>query len=117
MSMSEQKTTTKDEEIEYLKKQLAEYEAVETYIMKMLKKKCDYEDVLKAHYREGKVVNGEWVDDDEDDDEEKKKVCEGCGDSLDICESSSHPCYKCDGGCGKVMGSNDNCIRICEDCK
>ena len=55
----------KDEEIEYLKKQLAEYEAVETYIMKMLKKKCDYEDVLKAHYREGKVVNGEWVDDDE----------------------------------------------------
>ena len=30
MSMSEQKTTTKDEEIEYLKKQLAEYEAVET---------------------------------------------------------------------------------------
>jgi hypothetical protein len=36
--------------------------------MKMLKKKCDYEDVLKAHYREGKVVNGEWVDDDEDDD-------------------------------------------------
>jgi hypothetical protein len=68
MSMSEQKTTTKDEEIEYLKKQLAEYEAVETYIMKMLKKKCDYEDVLKAHYREGKVVNGEWVDDDEDDD-------------------------------------------------
>ena len=46
-----------------------------------------------------------------------KKVCEGCGDSLDICESSSHPCYKCDGGCGKVMGSNDDCIRICEDCK
>jgi hypothetical protein len=46
-----------------------------------------------------------------------EEICEGCGDSLDICESSSHPCYKCDGGCGKVMGSNDNCIRICEDCK
>ena len=46
-----------------------------------------------------------------------EEICEGCGDSLDICESSSHTCYKCDGGCGKVMGSNDNCIRICEDCK
>ena len=52
-----------------LKKQLEEAEAVETYIMKMLKKNCCYEDVLKAHYREGKIVNGEWVDDKEDEDE------------------------------------------------
>ena len=58
-----------------------------------------------------------WVMEHIDFEDLNKKVCEGCGDSLDICESSSHPCYKCDGGCGKVMGSNDNCIRICEDCK
>jgi hypothetical protein len=45
-----------------------------------------------------------------------EEICEGCGDKMNVCENSSHPCYKCDGGCGKVMGSNDDCNRICEDC-
>ena len=49
-----------------------------------------------------------------------QEICEGCGDSLDICESSSHPCYKCDGGCGKRINGGkvrNTGIRICEDCK
>lgn len=31
----------------------------------------------------------------------------------------SHPPYRCDGGCGKIMGSpnDDECDRICDDCK
>lgn len=57
---------TDAEIIAELKKQLEEAEAVENYIMKMLKKNCSYEDVLKAHYREGKVINGVWVDDDDE---------------------------------------------------
>ena len=41
--------------------------------------------------------------DDEDDDDE---------------ECVTNPPYKCDGGCGKIMGDgHDNeCVRTCEDC-
>ena len=28
----------------------------------------------------------------------------------------AHPVYKCDGGCGTIMGSDDDCKRICDDC-
>ena len=42
-------------------------------------------------------------------------MCSDCGESA--C-NPSHPCYKCDGGCGKVMGagSNDDCQRTCDEC-
>ena len=55
------------EENESLKKENNEYEAVETYIMDKLKHNCQYEDVLKAHYREGQMIDGVWVDDEEDE--------------------------------------------------
>ena len=33
--------------------------------------------------------------------------------------SIAHPPYRCDGGCGKIVGSpnDDECDRICDDCK
>ncbi len=62
------------QEIRLLKKQIesltqenSEYEAVENFIMKKLKQNCIYEEVLKAHYRQGHVdENGAWVDEDEE---------------------------------------------------
>ena len=51
-------------EIERLKKELEEHEAVEDYIVKILKSGGAYEDVLRAHNREGDVVDGKWVDGD-----------------------------------------------------
>ena len=59
----------KQNEIMKLKKEIEEYEAIETYIMEMIKKGCKYEDLLKAHYREGKIINGKWVDNSDNDDE------------------------------------------------
>jgi len=32
-------------------------------------------------------------------------------------DSVAHPVYKCDGGCGTIMGSDDDCKRICDDCE
>ena len=57
-------------QIEQLKKELKEYEAVEAYMMKTIKEGGSYDDILRAHYREGKVVDGVWVDDEEEEDEE-----------------------------------------------
>ena len=61
-----------EEEITELKNKIAEYEAVEQYIMKTIRNGGEYDDILKAHYREGKVVDGEWVDDKEEE------VCDLC---------------------------------------
>ena len=35
-----------------------------------------------------------------------------------LCENSTHPCYKCDGGCGSIVenGYDDECQRICDSC-
>ena len=73
---------------------------------------------------------------EEQEEEEKEKKCEPdrcdavglC--SLDKCYYESdedeededsdcvaHPVYNCDGGCGTIMGSDDDCKRICDDCK
>ena len=60
-------------QIEQLKKELEEYEAVEAYMMKTIKEGGSYDDILRAHYREGKVVDGVWVDDDEEDEEEEEE--------------------------------------------
>jgi hypothetical protein len=61
-----------------LKKETKEYRAVEQFIME-----SDIDSALRAHYREGKVIDGEWVndensdeddeDEDEDEDEDKDK--------------------------------------------
>jgi hypothetical protein len=32
-------------------------------------------------------------------------------------ECVSHPPYLCDGGCGKKMGEESNCQRVCDDCE
>ena len=55
---------------EKLKKEIEVYEAVEAYMMKTIKEGGSYDDILRAHYREGKVVDGVWVDDEEEEDEE-----------------------------------------------
>ena len=56
-------------QIEQLKKEIEEHEAVEAYMMKTIKEGGSYDDILRAHYRQGKVVDGEWVDEDSDDEE------------------------------------------------
>jgi hypothetical protein len=46
-----------------------EYEAVEQYIMKCFRA-GDYDNALRAHYREGKVIDGKWVNDEEGEEED-----------------------------------------------
>ena len=61
-------------QIEQLKKELKEYEAVEAYMMKTIKEGGSYDDILRAHYRQGKVVDGVWVDDDNEEEDEEGKA-------------------------------------------
>ena len=68
--MAELATIKKENEA--LKMEKAEYEAVETHIMKTIKSGGKCEDCLKAHYREGKVVDGVWFDEEEDEEEEEE---------------------------------------------
>ena len=81
-----------EKEITELKKKIAEYEAVEQYIMETIRNGGEYDDILKAHYREGKVVDGEWVDDKEEEEEEEEDIndCGVCG-----VVKSSELCRKC----------------------
>ena len=72
MTKQDEEIMNLKKEIMNLKKEICEYEAIEKYIMEKLKKNCKYEDVLKAHYREGKVVDGEWIDEEEEDEDEEK---------------------------------------------
>ena len=58
------------QENENLKKKNIEYEAVEFYIMFMLENNCEYEDVLNAHLRKGRVIDGIWIDDNYVSDDE-----------------------------------------------
>ena len=69
-----------EKENEKLKEKTKEYEAVECFIMKTWRSSnYDFYVALPAHYREGKVIDGEWVndnffeDDDEDEDEEEEE--------------------------------------------
>ncbi len=70
---------------------------------------------LPTTYRSKEPKKGFQAHVEEEDDDEE--ICDGCGDTREICENSAHPCYKCDGGCGKIMGSSDECQRICDDCQ
>jgi len=59
------------EQIAMMQKEIQEYEAVEQYIVKQIEAGGRYEDILKAHYREGKLNDkGEWEDEDIDEDED-----------------------------------------------
>lgn len=98
------------EEITELKKKIAEYEAVEQNIMKTIRNGGEYDDILKAHYREGKVVDGEWVDDKEENDDDSDNIafnCEGC-DTPIIRDSEEHDNSKCD---------DEGEKWYCEDCE
>jgi len=67
------------EEVAELKKEVAEYEAVEIFIMTTLRNGGSYDDILPAHYREGEVVDGKWKnkdDEDYDDDDDDEDDCE-----------------------------------------
>ena len=45
-----------------------EYEAVEQFIMQCFRNN-NFDEALHAHYREGKVIDGKWVNDNESDEE------------------------------------------------
>ena len=49
-----------------LQTEIEEREAVEKFIMDMIKK-GDKDEALRAHYREGEVVNGVWVNHKEEE--------------------------------------------------
>ena len=42
--------------------EIKEYEAVENFIMKCFRN-GDFDSAVKAHYREGKIIDNEWVND------------------------------------------------------
>lgn len=83
MTSTEQKLTTETKnmfsdiqeltkEVQRLKELQAESEAVEKFMMSVLWNGGEYDDLLKAHYRQGAVVNGDWVDEDEDETEDEE---------------------------------------------
>ena len=50
-----------------LKKEIEEYEAIEKFMLD-----CnDRNERLKAHYREGTIINGKWVNNVETDEEDE----------------------------------------------
>jgi hypothetical protein len=59
--------------LKWILKEVEEYEAVETYIIERRANDCDEGgDALKAHYREGKIINGKWVNIYEEEEEEEE---------------------------------------------
>ena len=80
MTRSQTRIAELEKENEKLKEKTEEYEAVECFIMETGRSsQNDFFDIaLHAHYREGKVIDGEWVngedsDEDEDEDEAEDK--------------------------------------------
>jgi len=72
------------EDLEEKKKEIKEYEAVEKFMLN----KNDRDERLKAHYREGKVVEGVWLNDVEEEEEEKpkKKTVQLTQEEIEYCE-------------------------------
>ena len=60
MNNYEEEITELKNKIADYEEKLAEYEAVEQYMMKLIRNGGEYGDALRAHYREGKIVDGEW---------------------------------------------------------
>ena len=58
---------------------------------------------FKYPNRCSKIWNVEKQKEEDDEDEDSDCV--------------AHPVYNCDGGCGTIMGSDDDCKRICDDCE
>ena len=85
-------------EVQRLKELQAESEAVEKYMMSVLTKGGGYDDLLKAHYRQGAVVDGKWVDEEDED----SLKCSFCGGKDQVgysgCDNYSHIviCEHCD---------------------
>jgi hypothetical protein len=104
-----------EKEITELKKKIAEYEAVEQYIMKTIRNGGEYDDILKAHYREGKVVDGEWVDDKEEEEDESEEEEEED-------EKPKPKQIRKEGEdyigrfCGDMYGCDDGCCKRCYRC-
>ena len=78
-------------EKEQLKKEIKESEAVEKHLMEILRRTNKYDEALKAHYREGKVVElligiPTWVDDDEEEESEAEEE----SDVVEWCECGEH---------------------------
>ena len=67
----------------------------------------EWGELLDIHFHDDE--NTTWKDYQEEDEEEDN----------DYKWSIAHPPYRCDGGCGKIVGSgnDDECDRICDDCK
>ena len=114
-------TKRKVRKIERLKAALEISEAVEKFM-----KDCDdIDERIKAHWREGKVIDGKWVNDVEEDEDEDnweysgkdglwlnngEPECRMCGR-----QGYSMACRECD-ICGKFNGvGGGDCECICED--
>jgi len=116
--MDDSDTTWNCQEITELKKEIAEYEAVEQYIMKTIRNGGEYDDILKAHYREGKVVDGEWVDDkeeeeDDSDDSDYNDMCDCCANSWRNDLPGKDTC-NCSCFCGNLLR---DCRYTCDQYK
>lgn len=118
------------EEIKRLKAELEESEAVELF----MKDTDDWNERVKAHYREGKVIDGKWVNEEE---EVKycECYCEGCKSKKDNnwvgCEDCDMDCRKCGGGfklecckCNKIVDEDYSEYKFdgkkelyCDECK
>jgi hypothetical protein len=77
-----------EKENEKLKEETKEYEAVERFIMKTWRIHAHYRrPALHAHFRDGKVIDGEWVNDKFDEDEDE---------DTDDDDEDPDRCVKCD---------------------
>ena len=75
-------------------------EAVELFMLN-----CDDRDErLKAHYREGSVIDGKWVNNKEDDDEQYAEECPDCDKVLG--QDVPIMCYNADEDDGKTLCNN-----------
>jgi len=90
-----------EDEITKLKKEILESEAVEMFIVKRLSDVGSHQEALKAHYREGKVIDGKWVNEEEEEEEEEEAYyCYKCNIVLDetnawVMDTVGYRCIVC----------------------
>ena len=89
-----------------LKEELKESEAVELFMLNT----NDEDERLRAHYREGKIVDGKWINNEEEIDEEDRILCCNCDTPLDYHRDGAvqedfrcHNCYHEDEGNMDIM--------------